>query len=226
VKLADIVHTGKSTTSWVGSILSATYYLSCLFAGKLINRLGPRPVAFLGALLFALGLFLSSWVNELWYLYATYGLVLGVGLGMCDVSFLTTIGVFFEAHRPIAVGLYMTGAGVGGFVMPRVIRVLIDGFGWQGALRIQSVIALGIVCLASLLLRLPRKPTEFDLIKSASASSILPLSPTQQQQRTFKELLRERSIRIYMAAALMWAFGLFLPFTYLVSCSSCGVCCD
>jgi predicted MFS family arabinose efflux permease len=130
---------------------------------------------------------------------------------MCDVSFLTTIGIFFEAHRPIATGIYMTGAGVGGFVMPRVIRILIDEFGWRGALRVQSAISLGVVCLASLLLRHPRFPSDFDF-KTVSTSAF------HQHHRTFTELLKDRAIQIFMVASALFAFGFYLPFTYIVSC--------
>ena len=163
--------------------------------------------------MFAAGLFLSSWVNELWYLYATYGLLLGVGIALCDVSYLTTIGIFFDAHRPVAMGVYMTGAGVGGFVVPRVIRVLIEELGWRGALRVQSAIAVGVLCLGSLLLRHPRFPSDFDF-KNASTSAF------HQHHRGFLELAKDRAVQMFMLSLALFAFGFYLPFTYIVRLNS------
>ena len=200
---------GKSNTSWIGSIGLFSLLLSGAVVGKLDNHFGLRITAFAGGLLFAAGLFLSSWVNELWYLYVTYGLLMGLGNTMCDVSFLTAIGIFFEKKKALAVGVYMSGGGIGTIVLPILLRHLIAEYGWRGSLRIQSAMAVGVLCLSALLLRHPRFPSNFDF-KNASRSAF------HQHHRSFRELLGDKYVRLYMVALALYAFGYFLPFTYLV----------
>jgi len=139
----------KSTVSWVGSIATFVLMASSVAAGKLNNRYGLRPISLLGGVFFAAGLFLSSWVDELWYLFATYGIMTGLGTTLTEVSFLSAIGIYFEKNRALANGIYMAGAGMGTIVLPRVIRVLIDTLGWRGALRLLSFFFLVLIPIRS-----------------------------------------------------------------------------
>lgn len=51
-----------------------------LLAGYVSDRLGTRPVVLAGAGLLGLGLVLSSYVQEVWQLYVTFGLLVGAGV--------------------------------------------------------------------------------------------------------------------------------------------------
>lgn len=57
--------------------------LFSLPAGILVKHFGPRPVSACGALLIALGLMLSSMTSDLRVLYLTYGVITGIGYGIC-----------------------------------------------------------------------------------------------------------------------------------------------
>src|SRR6202158_2802718 len=56
--------------------------ISAFLGGLWLNRKGPRVVAVSGGILYGLGVFLASFsANKLWWLYLSYGLIGGVGLG-------------------------------------------------------------------------------------------------------------------------------------------------
>src|SRR5258707_8235407 len=56
--------------------------LASFFGGLWLNRKGPRVVALVGGLLYGGGGFLLGFsVHQLWWLYLSFGVILGVGLG-------------------------------------------------------------------------------------------------------------------------------------------------
>src|SRR6201998_2903306 len=56
--------------------------VSSFFGGLWLSRKGPRIVALAGGLLYGAGLFLASMSNRgLWWLYLSYGVIGGIGLG-------------------------------------------------------------------------------------------------------------------------------------------------
>ena len=62
------------------------------------------------------------------------------------------VGQYFKARRALAVGIALSGIGVGNFLLPPLFRLLLDTYGLQGALLIMAAIALN-VCVAGALLR-------------------------------------------------------------------------
>ena len=53
------------------------------FGGLWLNRKGPGVVAMTGGALYGLGVFLASFsAHNLWWLYLSYGVIGGIGLGL------------------------------------------------------------------------------------------------------------------------------------------------
>ena len=74
---------------------------------------------------------------------------------MIYIAALVTIRRNFRKHYALANGLTLAGVSVAIFVFPPVIRVLINYFGWRGALSILSAFSLHSVVTGSLM-KLPR----------------------------------------------------------------------
>jgi len=56
--------------------------IAAFFGGLWLNRKGPRVVALTGGFLYGLGVFLASFSDhKLWWLYLSYGVIGGIGLG-------------------------------------------------------------------------------------------------------------------------------------------------
>jgi OFA family oxalate/formate antiporter-like MFS transporter len=56
--------------------------IAAFFGGLWLNRKGPRVVALTGGFLYGLGVFLASYsAYKLWWLYLSYGVIGGIGLG-------------------------------------------------------------------------------------------------------------------------------------------------
>jgi OFA family oxalate/formate antiporter-like MFS transporter len=70
-----------------------------------------------------------AFVTQLWQPYVLYGIVAGIGMSAAYVPCNATVVRWFVAHRGLAVGVAMSGASTGTFVVPLVAQVLVGSVG-------------------------------------------------------------------------------------------------
>jgi MFS family permease len=107
-----------TTTTW--AFASAIFFLGvgAVVGGRLQDRLGPRPVALAGAALWATGNLaagLGTAALGAPWLYLSYGLVGGLGLGLAYVTPVAAVTKWFPERRGLGSGLVVAGFGLGAF---------------------------------------------------------------------------------------------------------------
>jgi OFA family oxalate/formate antiporter-like MFS transporter len=121
----------RTQTSLVATIDMVMLASSFLVAGMLQNRIGPRAVATIGGLLFSAGLFLASYTHSLTWLYLTWGVMVGIGLGFGYLAPITVGSKWFPNHRGLvnglAIGIFAAGSGIFGPIAGR----LVESIGWR-----------------------------------------------------------------------------------------------
>src|SRR5262245_55638136 len=85
----------RPQTSLVATIDMVMLASMFMVAGIVQDRIGPRTVATIGGLLFSLGLFLASFTQSLGMLYATWGFMVGAGLGFGYLAPITVGSKWF-----------------------------------------------------------------------------------------------------------------------------------
>lgn len=116
-------------------------------ASLLSNRFSCRFVTMLGGLICTIGVFISAFVPDLYYLYFTYGVLGGVGRSFAYTPGLIIVGYYFNKRRGIAVGLATSGVGLGCFVFPPLIELMFNSYGFSRTLIIlTAVISNFFVC--------------------------------------------------------------------------------
>ena len=100
------------------------------FAGLWLNRRGPRVVAMTGGVLYGLGVFLASFsAHRLWWLYLSYGLVGGIGLGFGYIVPVAVLVKWFPDRRGLLTGIAVGGFGAGALITAPLATRLIQTVG-------------------------------------------------------------------------------------------------
>src|ERR1700721_1134106 len=104
--------------------------ISAFVGGLWLNRHGPRTVAVTGGALYGLGVFLASFsADKLWWLYLSYGLIGGIGLGFGYIVPIAVLVKWFPDRRGLITGIAVAGFGGGALVTAPVATYLIQRVG-------------------------------------------------------------------------------------------------
>ena len=126
---------------WNRSMVSAAVMLGMIFAaiatpvaGRLIDRRGIRLVTLAAITLFALtiaAMSLAPGVPVAFFaMFALMGLFSG---GQAPLPYAKAIAAAFDRRRGLAMGIAMTGVGLGAALVPRLAQLYLDRLGWRGA---------------------------------------------------------------------------------------------
>lgn len=103
------------------------------FVGKMVDRWGVRRVTLPFICAFALTTAAVALTPAspivFFLLYAACGLA---GAGQAPLNYAKAISAWFEERRGLALGIAMSGVGLGVALVPQLARVLINAFGWRG----------------------------------------------------------------------------------------------
>jgi MFS transporter, OFA family, oxalate/formate antiporter len=117
--------------------------VAAFFGGLWLNKKGPRVVALTGGFLYGLGVFLASFsANKLWWLYLSYGLIGGTGVGFSYIVPLAVLVKWFPDRRGLITGIAVGGFGAGALIFAPVATRLIQSVGV-----LQTFAYLGVVYL-------------------------------------------------------------------------------
>jgi len=122
---------------WTISQVSFTFSISWLFlglsavvGGLWLTRSGPRMVGMVAGLMWGGGVFLASFAaDKLWWLYLTYGVMGGIGLGMGYVVPVAVLVKWFPDRRGLITGIAVGGFGAGALIAAPVAGRLMQNLG-------------------------------------------------------------------------------------------------
>jgi predicted MFS family arabinose efflux permease len=144
---------GREAFSIAIAIQNLVYGLSQPLTGMVADKYGAARVLVAGALLYALGLVLTSFATSTWALDLSSGLLVGIGLSCTGFSIVYgAVGRAFPAEtRTVALGIAGAAGSFGQFVMLPYGQYLISSLGWQNALAVLALTVLLIVPLSAAL---------------------------------------------------------------------------
>ncbi len=127
------------------------------FAGGLwMRRSGPRTVALAAGGLYGSGVFLASLTRgRLWWLYLTYGLMAGTGLGLGYIVPVATLVKWFPDRRGMITGIAVAGFGAGALITAPVATRLIARVGPLDTFAVLGLTYFIAVTAAALFMQFP-----------------------------------------------------------------------
>ncbi|APH04818.1 OFA family MFS transporter [Bacillus weihaiensis] len=132
--------------------------LSAAFLGHFVEKYGPKAAGLLAAGFFGVGVIgagLAVNLGSLPFLYITYGVLGGIGLGVGYIAPVSTLVKWFPDRRGLATGLAIMGFGFAAAISSPIMEVLINSVGTANTFYILGVSYLVIMTLSSLYLEKP-----------------------------------------------------------------------
>lgn len=184
----------QTQTAIAYSISFAMVPLGMIIFGPKLDELGPRRFVFIGGILFGVGMFLTGFVNSVFMLYITYGLILGLGIGAAYGASTSVATKWFPDKKGLAGGLTAAGFGLGPLIFAPVVRSMLMNYDIYTVFKILGVILLIVICLASTFMR--KAPA----VEATGAAAVA-------EGKTYKEMMREPKFWILWAVYTLGATG-------------------
>lgn len=108
-----------SEVVWVFTVAIVFLGLAAAFAGRWLERVGPRKVGVVAACCWGGGYVVGAvgiLTHQQWLLYLGYGVIGGCGLGLGYVSPVSTLIRWFPDRRGMAAGMAIMGFGGGAMI--------------------------------------------------------------------------------------------------------------
>jgi MFS family permease len=149
---------------WIFSLAIVTLGFTAAFAGKWIERVGPRRALLLAAACFGGGFVLSAigvHTHRIALIYLGYGLIGGFGLGLGYITPVTVLIKWFPDRRGLAAGLAIMGFGGGAMIGAPLAVALMGAFRSDASVGVgETFLVMGLgyfvaIAAGALAIRLP-----------------------------------------------------------------------
>ena len=174
---------------WSRALLSGAFALSRAesgilgpLQGWLIDKFGPRMMVRVGMMMFGAGFILFSQTDSVLDYYLTFALM---AAGSSIAGFLTvatTVVNWFERRRGVAMGIAMSGFGVGGLLVPAVAWSL-TSVGWRPTAFFSGILIILVGLPIAQLMR--QRPEQYGYLPDGATAST-PQSAEDPSQESLK----------------------------------------
>lgn len=147
----------------IGSTLSGLPYLTSLFfyavtmfvSGRYFSDFKPSKVMVIGSLLVSIGWILSSFTSSIYVLILTYGVIMGIGVGLVYGIPVMVIPKWFDKHKGLAMGLVLGGFGLSPLLTSPITQLFLDRFGLSDTFLIFGLVFMVLLPLISIIFHNP-----------------------------------------------------------------------
>ena len=155
--------TASTGVEWTGAMLSTGYSLMMMiyavtsfFAGRIVDKLGCRPVYLIASVFCFLGMFVTSFIDNFIFYCVSYGLFAGIGTGMLWVSSTASVRKWFIGDRySTAWGIAFAGAPIAQVLLSVFLAPMLksDPSMWRVSMKVFAFLFLGLLVVAGFLAR-------------------------------------------------------------------------
>ncbi|GAA5841041.1 hypothetical protein JCM11251_006792 [Rhodosporidiobolus azoricus] len=142
-----------SALSWIGSVHLFLLFVMGLFSGRLFDKGYFRYQLATGSALWIVGMFALSVSKTYAQVFASFGICLGVALGIMFSPTLSCVGSYFSTRRTLMMGCTAGGAATGAVVFPITVNNLFVSHDFAYGVRALAYIHLGCLIIANFIMR-------------------------------------------------------------------------
>ena len=183
-------HWTKTEAGQPFAVATAAFAVTMIFAGRMQDKLGPRRIALVGAFVFGLGFVASAFATTPAIMMLTFGLLVGVGIGL-GYSATTPCAIkwFPPARKGLITGLVVAGVGLAAVYMAPLTQLLLAHTSIQNTFLILGVGGVAFICVLTPLLVNPPAGYTPPVAAAPAAATSRP-APVSRRERDWPEMLR------------------------------------
>lgn len=87
---------------------------------------------------------ISFFADSVSYLYISYGVFVGIGAGLSFPPTVYIVTSYFVRLRGVANGLCISGSALGSIILPPILRILLEYYGYRGAVLLMGGVTLNV----------------------------------------------------------------------------------
>ena len=174
-----------SLASIVGALLAP-------LSGIATDRYGARKVIMVGIVFFFFGAIFTGLASQVWHIWISFGIGLGVAQAAFNVPILATATYWFRTRLGLGIGLLQASHGIGPAVMVILVSLLIASVNWQ--LTFMALGILGSLVMLGLMLFYRNRPSDMGLRAYGAPDT----EPVTQRPDPMIERLRAKAFQVSM----------------------------
>jgi len=145
---------------WSAGTISGAISLNILLGGlvgpfgaALIQRIGLRGTVLSSLTLLVIGAMGAAFATQPWELYATWGVLVGIGSGAGMIGMATAVANrWFVARRGLVVGLLTASNASGQLIFLPMLATFAERLGWQSVPWVVALVILALIPIVALVL--------------------------------------------------------------------------
>ena len=146
------LETGWSQSAAFAALIAVTFTAALMspLMGAIVDRFGAKRVILVGFVC-EIAIFASFALQgpDIGSFYLRYFLLSAFALGTTHVAFARVITLWFDRRRGLALGIALSGVGIGGFIWPLFVQAMIEAYGWRTAYLLLAG-AIGAIALPTI----------------------------------------------------------------------------
>ncbi|KAI9731624.1 MAG: hypothetical protein M1818_007754 [Claussenomyces sp. TS43310] len=137
----------------IGTLSVSLMTIGAPFASAWTKTYSPRTVTIFGGVLYAVANIAASFGQRLWHFILTQGLLLGCATCLTYIPAVTVSPGWFDSRRGLAMGIILSGTGLGGVAWAPLLRYLNATIGFRNGLRASGAIAFVLIIPSAWILK-------------------------------------------------------------------------
>lgn len=195
----------------VGSLTIGTTFFLSPVSGILTDKIGLRLTTFIGGVLTAGGMLLSSIVyTNINLLYLTYGVMFGFGAALVYTPTIAILGHYFKRNLGVVSGFVTCGSSLFTMILPKILTLLLDAYGFKGTCLVLGCMSMIVIVCALIYkpLQLPPPPPKRKPDQSAFSMHMKSLINVDNWKR--------RRYVVWALSMPICLLGYFVPYVHMV----------
>lgn len=190
----------------IGTLAASLMTIGAPFASAWTKAYGPRNVTLVGGVLFALANIAASFGQRLWHFILAQGVLMGCATCLSYIPAVTVSPGWFDGRRGLAMGIILSGTGLGGVVWAPLLRYLNAAIGFRNTLRATAAIAFVLITPSACILK-----WEISADRRRLQEAQLTRRRGLNMPRANWRLVRSRAFAAHAIAATLQAAAYYTP---------------